>query len=491
MSQPKPQEIPQPPLSTYSLSTILSHAATHHIYKPLLINHPSYSTSQLTLQSFSYLHKDHLIKCFQELRDTDPTFLHSTYISPTGGTRSNATKHLYFFTSSAENRVQRALAATLFSTLKTIESSDIVINLHGALPMYRSQDLSGTLLDLCGATELSIGVNAEDADIAQIGRAFGANAITASSSRILQLARYVYSLRREGGEEKVGFKLKKVIFTSEPLSKAQEKFLNEALGTETVSSIYASAEAGPWVGTIPKRIAGDENTEETPGSVAPRSFVFDRRQIVVEVIDPDENVLDSSTNPPPEGRKPSVGELVLTSLTRLKNPLVRYRTGDFGSLHSFSSLAGTEEILKDKPEATEYLCGITMHGRDANTSFFLDSDYINTIELDRRVFAEPEWDIVYWQVILYYLTDEELKAARTARASADRNVNVSKEGVEFRVVRKSDQIPPVGYEERLERAIVNRVISEGIKLHVKVVGYDGLEKGKMARKVIKIVDRRL
>ncbi|KAF8442729.1 hypothetical protein BGX38DRAFT_1200899 [Terfezia claveryi] len=208
--------------------------------------------------------------------------------------------------------------------------------------------------------------------------------------------------------------------------------------------------------------------------------------MVVEVIDPEENVLDSSTNPRPEGGEPSVGELVLTSLTRFKNPLVRYRTGDFCSLHSFSSLAGTKEILKDKPEAAEYLCGITMHGRDANTSFFLDSEYINTIELDRRVFEKPEWDIVHWQVIVYHLTDEELEAAR-----ADSHVNVSTEGLEFRVVRKSDQIPPVGYEERLGRAIVDRVTSEGVKLQVKVVGYDGLEKGKLARKVIKIVDRRL
>ncbi|RPB24682.1 hypothetical protein L211DRAFT_877119 [Terfezia boudieri ATCC MYA-4762] len=484
MTQPKPQKIPQPPLSTYSLSTILSHAATHHIYKPLLINHPFDSTFQSTLQSFSYLHKDHLIKCFQELRDRDPTFLHSTYISPTGGTRSSSTNHLYFFTSSAENRVQRALAATLLYTLKTIETSDIVINLHGGIPMYRCQELIGVLLDQCGATELSIGSDAQDSEIAHIGRTFGANAITASSSRLLQFARYVYGLRREGGQEKVGFKLKKVIFTSEPLSKAQEKFLNEALDVETVSSIYASAEGGPWVGSVPKRIAVDENTEEAPGPMAPRPFVFDRRQMVVEVIDPEGNVLDSSTNPPPKRGKSSVGELVLTSLTRLKNPLVRYRTGDFGSLHSFSSLAGTEEILKDKPEATEYLCGITMHGRDANTSFFLQSEYINTIELDRRVFAKPEWNIVQWQVILYHLTDEELNAARA-------DGKVSTEGVEFRVVRKSDQIPPVGYEERLERAIVDRVISEGIRLQVKVVGYDGLEKGKLARKVIKIVDRRL
>jgi len=358
--------------------------------------------------------------------------------------------------------------------------------------MYRCQDLTGTLMDRCGATELSIGSDAKDADIAHIGKAFGANMIAAPSSRLLQFARYVYGLRREGGQEKVGFRLKKALFTSEPLSKAQEKFLKEALEVETISSIYGSAEAGPWGGTIPQKIAGSEGLEEeeAPGMPAPRPFVFDRRQMVVEIIDPEENVLDASTNPRPEGGKLIVGEIVLTSLTRFKNPLVRYRTGDFGSLHSFSSLLGIEEILKEQPEAAEYLCGITMHGRDSSASFFLDSDYINTIEIDRQVFAKPEWDIVQWQVIVYHLTDEELKNARDAMVDSHGG-HVPTEGVEFRVVRKSDQSPPVGYEERLGRALVESVIEEGVKLEVKVVGYDGLEKGKMARKVIKIVDRRL
>ena len=357
--------------------------------------------------------------------------------------------------------------------------------------MYRSRDLVGTLIDLCGATDLSIGSDAKDEDIAQIGRSFGANMITASSSRLLQFARYVYGLRREEGKEKLGFRLKKVLFTSEPLSKAQEAFLKEALEVEMVVSAYGSAETGPWAGTVPRKIAGGgESREDAPGARAPRSFVFDRRQMVVEIIDPEGGVLDASTNPRPEsdGEEPTVGEIVLTSLMRFTNPLVRYRTGDFGSLHSFSSLAETAEILKEKAEAADYLIGINMHGRDTNTSFFLDSSYINTIELDRRVFAKPEWDVIEWQVILYHLTDEELKAAR---AAASAGVCVSTEGVEFRVVRKSDKSPPVGYEEKLKQALVEEVIEKGVEMKVNVVGYDGLERGRMARKVIKIVDRRL
>jgi len=351
--------------------------------------------------------------------------------------------------------------------------------------MYRSQDLIGTLISQCGATDLSIGSIAKDEDIVQIGRRFGANTIAAPSSRLLQFARYVYGLRREG-EEESGFRLKKVLFTSEPLSKAQEAFLKEALEVEVLGSIYGSAEAGPWGGAIPHKIAGDrESREDAPGAQAPRSFVFDRRQIVVEIIDPEGNVLDASTNPRPEGgeEKPAVGEIVLTSLTRFTNPLVRYRTGDFGSLHSFLSLAETEEILKETPEAADYLIGITMHGRDTNTSFFLGTGYIDTIELDRRVFAKPEWDVVEWQVILYHHTDEEMKAAASA------GVCVRTEGAEFRVVRKSDKSPPVGYEEKLEQALAE--VNEGAEMKVNVVGYDGLEKGRMARKVIKIVDRRL
>ena len=97
--------------------------------------------------------------------------------------------------------------------------------------------------------------------------------------------------------------------------------------------------------------------------------------------------------------------IVLTSLTRFTNPFSGCGTvPGISGLHSFSSLDVTEEILKEKPETAEYLCGLTLHGRDTNITFFLDSDYIDTNELDYRVFVKPEWDVVVCQIILYHTT---------------------------------------------------------------------------------------
>ncbi|RUS24355.1 hypothetical protein BC938DRAFT_473717 [Jimgerdemannia flammicorona] len=488
MPQPEPQFYPQPPLATYHLSTILSQASTHPIYSPLLRN--ATSDAPLTLQSFDFVTKDHLLSSFDHLQHTNPSFLHSIYISPTGGTRSGPTTHLYFFTSTVENRAQRALASTLLSTINVFEPTDITINLHGGVPMYRCQDLMGSLIDNCGATDLSIGSNATDAQVLAIGKRFDGNVIAAPSSRLLQFARYMYGLKRaNGGEGEVGLKLKKVVFTSEPLSKAQEGFLKEALGVETVASVYGSAEAGPWGGAPPQPIADQTSTGamgegEVPGKGFLRSFVFDRRQMIVEIIDGGGNVLDDSTNlrsEPTQIGEPIVGEIVLTSLTRHWNPLLRYRTGDFGSLHSISTLHGTQELLKRNTDAAENLCHIIMYGRSPNSSFFLDSDYIDIVQLDRQVFANPEWDVLEWQIIIYPLSDEELKLG---------DGKLTGDGLEFRVVRKCEGATD-GYKERLRKEIVEKVISEHVSVVVKVVDYDGLEKGRMARKVMKIVDRRI
>lgn len=347
--------------------------------------------------------------------------------------------------------------------------------------MYRCQDLTGTLLDHCGATDLSVGSNASDEDVATIGRTFSANTVMAPSSRLLQFARYMYGVKKATGGWG-GMALKKAVFTSVPLTAAHERYLQEALGVDVVASVYGSAEAGPWGGMVPQRIGAD--ADHQPGPTKGREFIFDRRQMVVELVDDQGMVLADSINLPAaagRGGPPIQGEIVLTSLTRFRNPLVRYRCGDYASLSSISVLppAQVKDILTRDPDATENLARIIMYGRSPDTSFFLDSDYIDIRELDRRVFADPQWEVLEWQVIIYPLSDEELAAGQKKL-----------DGLEFRVVRKSTEEMTEGYLAGLRSAIVEKVVSEGVRVVVKVVGYDGMEKGRMAEKILKIIDRR-
>ncbi|KAF8446571.1 hypothetical protein BDZ91DRAFT_753291 [Kalaharituber pfeilii] len=486
--QIEPQILPQDPLSTYHLSNILSQASAHPTYKPLLRDDTF--QAPLTLQSFDFANKDHLLRTFDYLIRNQPSFLHSTYISPTGGTHSSATTHLYFFTSTTENRAQRKLASTLLSTINVFEPTDIVVNLHGGVPMYRSQDLTGTLIDHCGATELSVGASAQDVEVIWIAKQFKANVVTATSTRLLQLARYVQGLTRQNSgaemkvEEQVGLKLEKAVFTSEPLSKKQERFLKETLGVETVASVFGCAEAGPWAGSPPlpvvgyNREAGEDSVgrqSDLPGSGIMRMFIFDKRQIVVEIIDDDGNVLDDSTRLRLKARagKSLIGEIVLTSLTRFRNPLVRYRSGDLGSLHDISSVQYVQDLLKRKPETdVRFLCGLTLYGRSTKSSFFAQSDYIEVNELDQRIFNKPEWDVLEWQVIIYVPnTDEE-----EGKVTFESEVEI---------------LDPEGYEKKLAQEIIAKVVPVGIKVVVKEVDYKGLERGRMAGKVKKIVDRRV
>lgn len=214
----------------------------------------------------------------------------------------------------------------------------------------------------------------------------------------------------------------------------------------TVSSLLGSAEAGIWA-VAPPSTTVHENRPY-------REFVFRTDMMVVEIT-------DDGGAPVPAGE---VGELVLTSLMRLRNPLVRYRTGDVGSLHPYSG--GKEG---------RYRC-LRMYGRHPDQSFTLSGDYVDLVELE-RVMAQEKWGVLEWQVVV----DSD-------------HVGSTEETAEFRVVMKDG--PGVGGVEilaELRAALLAVSGSAGAftaKFIVTAVEYDGLEKGSMAGKVRKIVDRR-
>ncbi|KAF8529928.1 hypothetical protein BDD12DRAFT_663380, partial [Trichophaea hybrida] len=328
------------------------------------------------LKDFPFLQKEHLLNSFSKLIQTDPNFLRSAYLSPSGGTgnTTGGMAQLYFVTDAAENRAHRARFASMLSQLGVITDEDIVVNLHGGGIMYRNQELTGYLTDLAGGTELSVGFSAPDTAVLEAVHRFRPNTLASTSSRMLQFAQHVSTL-----PENERVVIRKIIYTSEPLLPSREKYLQSILGVETISSIYASAEFGPCFASPPARM-GEKTT-------AYREFIFDKNVVVVEVVAEDGTVIADSLAMGPSDGWGQVGEIVITSLCRFRNPLVRYQTGDIGSLQPFH---GTNESAKD------YLW-LHLYGRSTAKSVTISGEYFDVKELENHVFNKPEYGVLDWQ----------------------------------------------------------------------------------------------
>ncbi|GAB1205102.1 hypothetical protein APSETT445_003771 [Aspergillus pseudonomiae] len=87
--------------------------------------------------------------------------------------------------------------------------------------------------------------------------------------------------------------------------------------------------------------------------------------------------------------------IIQTSLRRLRNPLVRYITGDLGSLHPLPEMANAVVPESER----QYLRVLWMQGRDRRFSFKWDGAYFECEKLKALVQAE-ECGILQWQVLL-------------------------------------------------------------------------------------------
>ncbi len=90
----------------------------------------------------------------------------------------------------------------------------------------------------------------------------------------------------------------------------------------------------------------------------------------------------------------TAGLLVVTSRRRLRNPLVRYLTGDVGSIHKLS-VSAASRIQGD----SQYLRVLMLHGGDARTPFKWEGEYIELSGL-RNLMSSPRWGILRWRVVL-------------------------------------------------------------------------------------------
>lgn len=215
------------------------------------------------------------------------------------------------------------------------------------------------------------------------------NVLSGDGSQVVRIVRHISTLPPNQREQ---IKLDKIIYTSEPLTPAQRAYITDTLGQVKLCSILGSTEAGPWALGDPA-LTGEQDS--VPGA---NDFVFDTRTMLIEILDP--STLDSDSvgggsgggEPVPDG---SPGIIVQTSLQRLKNPLVRYVSGDIGSLHQLPKSASAVIPLG----TLKHLRVLRLHGRDGRFSFKWYGSYFEFDNLTSFMQAK-EWGILQWQAVL-------------------------------------------------------------------------------------------
>lgn len=252
------------------------------------------------------------------------------------------------------------------------------------LRLFRSLDLTTEILENAGASVLSAGNHMTPDEVTGALAHFHVNVLSGDGSQVIRVVHHISTLPASQREQ---IKLDKIIYTSEPLSPAQRAYIIATLGKVKICSILGSSEAGPWAIADPD-LTGDQE----PGTM---DFVFDTRTMLIEVLA--SSALDDmdavrGSEPVPDG---APGIIVQTSLQRLRNPLVRYVSGDIGSLHPLHDAAAAV-VPRDE---LEHLRVLRLHGRDARFSFKWYGSYF---EFDKIMpfMQSEEWGILQWQVVL-------------------------------------------------------------------------------------------
>lgn len=213
---------------------------------------------------------------------------------------------------------------------------------------------------------------------------YHANVLSGDSSQVVQIVHYISTL---ADDQRSGICISKIIYTSEGLTPSQRGYILAVLGPVQIFSILGSAEAGPYAVSGSHLLDGDDDVADQ------QSFVFDTRHTIIEIlpfVTPDDQ--DPRPTPLQDGE---VGVIAQTSLSRLRNPLVRYITGDVGSLHPLPKAAKNKVPLDD----WEHLRILHLQGRDRRFSFQWDGDYFEFNGLN-DIMSETSHGVLQWQVIL-------------------------------------------------------------------------------------------
>ncbi|KAE8377172.1 hypothetical protein BDV26DRAFT_220211 [Aspergillus bertholletiae] len=459
----------------YPLSQILAVAKVHPFYSnakwaptretltEILMNSDDHADG-LHLHSFPPTEKVELYKHIARLTaDTSPQngYRQSTYISTTGGGSGGAP--MVFATDSLENRQQRAAIGSLLRACKIVEPGDWVLTMHVSGHFYRALDLMTELFEAAGASVLCAGPEMAMETIVDALNQYRVNVVSGDAGQLVQLARYLDTLPIN---QRASLQIRKIVYTSEPMTPAQRNFIKSVLGEVLICSVIGSAEAGPWAVSNPL-LTGD-NSESFA------DFIFDTRTMLLEVLPlsfQDKKVKSNFhvgyTAGVPDGQK---GMLLQTSLQRLRNPLVRYVCGDVASLHSLPVEIQTRLPAED----AEHYHVARIYGRDRRISFDWYGEYFE-FETVQGLMRQANWGILQWQIILWTQPD-----------GIDH-------GLEVRLLRSSASDETLLSEEDLIKEIKHFFMvfdfNESLFQLKFLTGLDGFVRSATGRKVANFVDR--
>ncbi|KAB8207315.1 AMP-binding enzyme [Aspergillus parasiticus SU-1] len=414
----------------YPLSQILTVAKVHPFYSDTkwaptrerlsdILADSNDHPEDIHFHSFPPTEKAKLYKHIARLTvDTSPQngYRQSTYISTTGGGSGGAP--MVFATDSLENRQQRAAVGSLIRACQIIEPGDWVLTMHVSGHFYRALDLSTELLESAGASVLCAGAEMEMEALVDALNQYRVNVVTGDAGQLVQLVRYLDTLPIN---QRASLQIRKMIYTSEPMTPAQRNFITSVLGGVTICSIIGSAEAGPWAVSNPLLTGYNPDSSFA-------DFIFDTRAMLLEVLplsyqgsEVKSNCHDECIVGVPDGEK---GTLLQTSLQRLRNPLVRYVCGDVASLHPLPA----EVRAKLPAEEAEHYRIVRIYGRDKRISFDWYGEYFE-FETVQALMRQASWGILQWQVILWTKPDglDKCLEVRLLRSTASDGALLSEE----------------------------------------------------------------
>ncbi|OQE42941.1 hypothetical protein PENCOP_c003G00376 [Penicillium coprophilum] len=457
---------------SYSLAEVLAVARKHPFYNPEIAYPADEETIQRLrevvtdqnvkseLQKQPLLGKKTLYKAIERLtHDVDPrnTYRESSYMSITGGGSGGVP--MMFAVDVYENRQQRLQMGKFLNLCGVIKRGDWVLSTHLAGGFYRSLDLMTETMENAGATVLSAGSYMSPTDVAKSLADYHVNILTGDGSQVVQTVHHISLM---GEEDRNRISLDKIIYTSEPLTGSQRAFIKTILGDVMIVSVMGSAEAGPWA------ISSPDLTGEQSLTSNSTDFIIDTRSMLVEIVSL--SAVDGVSSPDsivlPEGEQ---GLIVQTSLQRLRNPLVRYITGDIGSIHPLPDAACAVIPEADK----DHLRVLRMRGRDHRFSFKWFASYFEFERIEAFMQAEDS-GILQWQLIL------------------DRLESTPQATLEIRLLRSPPRDGIVSIEDltkRLETFFLLFPENEHLFRIVFLDGLGGFERSVTAGKVIKFVNR--
>lgn len=324
---------------------------------------------------------------------------------------------------------------------------------------HRSLDMTTDILEHAGATVLPAGSNMPSDTVVQ---ALISYCITCLAGPVTELVRVAMHISRLSGCVCLRGQLnvRKLFYTSEPLSAVQEAFLKHIFGPVAIYSGLGSAEIGFW-GVGNPRLTGPA------GSVDAREYIYDTRNMLVEILPSDSDSSDIETAPGavPEG---TTGHIVVTSLQRLRNPLVRYNGGDVGSVHPLPAAARHHL----PPEEAEHYRVLRMYGRDPRLSFTWRSkefDYEAVFAMLQR----PGWNILQSQVVL---DDDQQQTGERLEIRLMRGYGLDGEVPDEDVVSELRRFFSAGSDASFSVKFVSDV--------------SALERSNTGQKVVRFVDKR-